>query len=141
MHDTTPAEIMRLLRQIADDVRELRNDSTHTKRQIGALPRADMLPTLAHAIYDARGDRLFSVGELLLAAEARQAHALRDAIANVTIGATDAAKKLGQALRKAQMENLHGLHVVRVGEDKQGVIWQVALHKQSPVTFSDSVMR
>jgi len=89
MHDTlTPAEaeLMRLMRQIADDVRELRNDSARTKRRIGVLPRdADMLPTLAHAIYDARGDRLFSVGELLQAAEARQAHALRDAIANVTI--------------------------------------------------------
>ncbi len=129
MHDTpTPAEVelLQLARQIAADVRELRNDSARTKRRIGVSPRdADLLPTLVHAIYDARGDRLFSVGELMQAAEARQAHVLRDAIANVTIGATDAGKKLGQALRKAQSENLRVLHVVRVGEDKQGVIWQV----------------
>jgi len=65
------------------------------------------------------------VAELMQQAEARQAHPLRSAITEVVTGAVDPAKKLGQALRKAQGVALDGLRVLRIGSDSKGCVWQV----------------
>lgn len=124
MHDD--ANILAALERIVMRLDALPRAIVAAQRRSGALPREpELLLALARAIYDVRGDRVFAVSELMRQAESPQADALRDAIANVVIGAEDPAKKLGQALRKAQTADLHGLRVVRCGEDKQGATWQV----------------
>lgn len=78
---------------------------------------------LLGAIWVAVADRAFSSRELLKHAAMPQATLLRDAIV-AAVGALNA-KRLGKLLKRVEGRTLGDRSVIRVGEDREGAIWQV----------------
>ena len=113
------AEIIDLLREIRDEIRGLRADLAGR----GADPRgqhADLAEHL-HAVAVIVERRIFSINELLAHAAIPEGEAIRAAIIGM-VGSLNG-KRLGKLLRRIEGENIGGLRIERVGEDRLGAAW------------------
>jgi hypothetical protein len=115
--DLLTDEGLELLREIRDEVRGLRADLAPRWR---TPTRADLGEHL-RAIAAVVGGRIFSVAELLEHAAIPEGEALRAAIVAL-VGSTNG-KRLGKFLRRIEGEEIAGLRVERVGEDRLGAAW------------------
>ncbi len=122
---STPAEaseVMRLLRQIAGDVRMLRR----ARNTGGALSAADRaaLVILLPAVADAVGNLYFTSRELIAHGQADSIllSALVRVYGSITTGT---ARRIGKLLTRADGFALDDLRVVRVGDARDGVLWSV----------------
>jgi hypothetical protein len=120
----TDPEVLALLREILAGQRELRDAlrelAEHERPRQPQDLGADVGEHL-RAISAAVGDRVFSVAELLAHAAIPEGEALRAAIVGL-LGSLNG-KRLGKFLRRIEGQDIAGLCIERIGEDRSGVAW------------------
>lgn len=116
------AEVINLLRRIANDVAALRAERT---RHAPAANDAAVLELLG-AIHEAVATRAFTTRDLVERAALPRAWRLQVAIASVVGRPSSPARVLGKALRRIDGVNFGGLSVKRIGDDRAGALWMVA---------------
>lgn len=126
---TGDAEALALLKQIAADLhalREIRDELRLLragKAGRGRQPQtsaANLLRLIAEFV----GDRFFSARELAEHAALPASSELHAAI----VGAVGVAnpRRLGKYFRRIEGQELDGLHMKAIGNDRDGLIWRVA---------------
>lgn len=89
-------------------------------------PAADAaMVTFVRAVHASIGPRLFTAGDLAAHAALAGSSALRSAILGVCRGL--GARPLGRALRRLEGRPMAGLRVERIGIERDGVVWRVAV--------------
>lgn len=116
--DNTAALLTLVLHEVRDlraEVRALR------RRRWPDLDRAgDLLVVLAAAV----GDYSFTVSDLTTRLAEPERALVHEAI-RACCGGLDGVK-LGKLLRAIEGQDLRGLHVLRLGEERDGVVWQLS---------------
>ncbi len=116
------AELLQLVRGIAEDMHGLRGDFAHADSRRPAQPErfAALLPIVA----EFAGQRAFNTAELIRHALLPEAAALRAGIMDA-VGVEHQARKLGKWLRRVDGQIIGCLQLHRIGRDAQGAIWRV----------------
>jgi hypothetical protein len=115
--------LVELLIEIRDDQRRMLRLLEEARPR--PIPKGDpRAGELVLAIEATAGERVFTSGELIVAASLPEAVALRDAI-TATVGRLNA-KALGKLLRRIEGADFDGLTVQRIGDDRGGVLWRVS---------------
>ncbi len=109
------------LRAILAELRELRAEVAELRAERRPVGRADA--GLVRAIATAfPGSYVFSARELMEHAQLPTAAPLADALA---ASGSPSARHLGKTLRRIEGRDFDGLRVVRVGDDRDGAVWQL----------------
>ncbi|MGE0875665.1 MAG: hypothetical protein AB7O31_13460 [Burkholderiales bacterium] len=108
-------------REILAEIRALRADvramAERGRRRHRPADHGEHLRAIAAVV----GSRLFSVNELLRHATLTDDGELRGALVGIA-GALNG-RRIGKVLREVEGQNIDGLRIERVGEDRQGITW------------------
>lgn len=113
----TETHVEELLGEIRDELRGIR--LVLERQPVRAADPAELVAAIAtHA-----GGRLFTSRELCAHAALPEAEALRQAIVRAVEGLNP--RRLGRYLRRIEGEPFRGIALQRVGDDREGVCWQL----------------
>lgn len=107
-------EVLDKLDAILVEIRGLREDLARDRRRPS---RANVLATIAIAV----GDRAFNAAEVLDHAEVD-----RDLAEALDAAHLTTPRALGRYLRTIAGRTIHGIRVVQIGADRDGIVWRAS---------------
>src|SRR5687767_1868117 len=119
MHDPLPDTSV-MLAAILAELKGLRADLA-----ISRTPLTDRqkLANLLHVIAETVGDNLFTCSDLLLRIPAPNDAAMRAAILQAV--GVESPRRIGKLLKRYEGLEAGGFRIIRVGQERDGVLWQV----------------